>query len=188
MDRNNKKTNVITPNGLAAEEFFSLFVANQDVIYTYILKRAPVWNEADDLFQETAEVMWRKFNEFELGTDFVAWGVKIARYRILSFRKKQSQRGNKVQFNDKLLENIEDNSRFQNEYKDVRMQALQQCIGKLTDRDRHLIMMRYEHKTTTKMVAERVGVSVQRMYKILPKIQDTLLRCVRLTVATEEEL
>ena len=68
-------------------QFVKLLTACQSRIYAYILSRAPRSADADDILQETAGTMWKKFNEFKTGTDFLAWGLTIARYNVLNYRK-----------------------------------------------------------------------------------------------------
>ncbi len=61
-------------------EFLRLFVQHQQEIYAYILTLVPHIHDADDLFQEGTAVMWKKFDQFESGTNFAAWGVKVMRF------------------------------------------------------------------------------------------------------------
>jgi RNA polymerase sigma-70 factor, ECF subfamily len=171
-------------NQAAAGRFFQLIMANQCQIYGYILKLVPVWNDADDIFQETTKIMWKKFDNFVPGTDFVAWGVNIARYNILNFRKKQSQRGNRVVFNSDLIKTIEVKAKNADSKTDVRISALQKCIRKLSSHDRWLILLRYEQGMTTRKLADRIGVNIYSLYKTIPKIQDALLKCIRRALAT----
>ncbi len=44
--------------------------------------------QLDDVLQDTLAVMWKKFDNFKIGTDFVAWGKTIARYKIMNHLKK----------------------------------------------------------------------------------------------------
>jgi DNA-directed RNA polymerase specialized sigma24 family protein len=47
----------------------------------------PHVHDADDLFQNGVTVMRRKFDPFEPGANFAAWGVLIMRYEILVYRR-----------------------------------------------------------------------------------------------------
>ena len=67
-------------------EFLRLLMANQKRIYAFILATVPNRQDADDLFQETVLLMWSKFDDFQRGTSFVAWGITVAKYQILSVR------------------------------------------------------------------------------------------------------
>ncbi len=164
-------------------EFLRLLMANQKRVYAFILGMVPNHQDAADLFQQTVLVMWSKFESFTRGTSFVAWGITVAKYQILSARKQYSQRS--VQFSDAALELLQKESEYFVEQIDSRMQALRECIRKLNQRDYELIRMRYEEEITVKTIAERVGRSIQSVYKRIAHIHDALVRCIRKTIAME---
>jgi RNA polymerase sigma-70 factor (ECF subfamily) len=165
-------------------EFLRLLMANQKRIYAFILGMVPNHEDAEDLFQETVLVMWSKFDGFTRGTSFTAWGIAIAKYQILSVRKRFSRRN--LQFSQAALELLQKDSDYFIEQIDSRMQALRGCIRKLNQRDFELIRMRYEDEITVKTIAERLGRSVQSVYKRMAHIHDVLVQCVRRTISREE--
>ena len=165
-------------------EFLRLLMANQKRIYAFILGMVPNHEDAEDLFQQTVLVMWSKFDNFTRGTSFAAWAITVAKYQILSRRKQHSRRSS--QFSQAALELLQQESEQFIEQIDNRMQALRGCIRKLGQRDYELIQMRYENETSVKAIAERLGQSVQSIYKRLAFVHDALVRCIRRTIAKEE--
>ena len=165
-------------------EFLRLLMANQKRIYAFILGMVPNHEDAEDLFQETVLVMWSKFDGFTRGTSFTAWGIAIAKYQILGVRKRFSRRN--LQFSQAALELLQKDSDYFIEQIDSRMQALRGCIRKLNQRDFELIRMRYEDEIAVKTIAERLGRSVQSVYKRMAHIHDVLVQCVRRTISREE--
>ncbi len=165
-------------------EFLRLLMANQKRIYAFILGMVPNHEDADDLFQETVLVMWSKFDTFARGTSFTAWGMTVARYQILSARKRYSQRC--LLFSENALELLQKDSDHFVEKIDERVRALRNCVRKLNDKDYALIRMRYEREIKVKTIAEQLGHSVQSIYKRIARIHDMLLRCVRRTVGGGE--
>ena len=85
----NKAQNDQPADSAQTERFLRHFLSHQNRIYATILMLIPNNADAEDLFQETATVLWRKFGEFTEGTNFAAWAASIARYRVLNYRKKQ---------------------------------------------------------------------------------------------------
>ena len=166
------------------EKFLQLFIVHQKRIYTSILMWVPRTADADDLLQETAAVMWNKFEEFEEGTNFAAWAISIARYRVLSFRKKQRKK--EIQFSAEMLDIIASRVVPMLDTMEERLEALENCLTKLNGNDRDLIQMRYEQDTSVKEIAKRVNRPVQGLYKAMARIQNLLLECVRRTLATED--
>jgi RNA polymerase sigma-70 factor (ECF subfamily) len=165
-------------------EFLRLIMANQKPIYALILGMIPNRDDAEDIFQETVLVMWSKFESFERETNFTAWGMKIAKYKVLQARRRNVR--NNYRFSQDAFQSLQDKS--DNFVKNIerRMQALRKCVRKLSKRDYDLIQMRYERELTIKAIAKRLGRSVQSIYKRMARINDSLIRCVRRTLAAEE--
>ena len=173
-----------TPNMPNTEQFLKLLMANDKRIYAFILTLVPGRVDADDLMQETVTVMWRKFGNFEPGRDFVAWGIGIARYKVLEYRKKK--RKSQIRFNDNVHALLEADAKNMLCRLDERLDTLQQCLSKLSEKDRKLIGMRYEQDLTAKIISERVGQSIHRVYRNIVRIHDMLLRCVRSTLSAKD--
>lgn len=164
--------------------FLQLFMANQKSIYAFILALVRNCHDADDVMQETVTLMWDRFDEFEAGTNFGAWGTQIARFKILKHynrRQKQASR-----FGDELLDKIADCASNKLDHMDDRMSALQSCVNKLSERDRRLIRIRYEQNLTMKDIADHVDRPVGGIYKAMARIHDALHRCVRLNLLQYE--
>ena len=156
-------------------EFLRLLIVNQKRIYAFILGLVPNHQDAEDLFQQTVLVMWSKFDSFNKGTSFTAWGISV---------RKQYSRTEK-QFSQAALELLQDESDHFLEQIDSWMAALRRCVRQLNQRDYELIKMRYEDEITIKTIAARVGRSVQSVYKRIARIHDALLQCVRRILAME---
>jgi len=164
-------------------EFLRLLMKNQKRIYAFILSMVPNHEDAEDLFQETILVMWSKFESFERGTSFSTWGITVAKYKILSIRKKHSIRS--YLFSQTALEVLQKDSEHFVQHIDRRMQALRSCVRKLRQKDYELIQMRYHDEAAIKIIADRLGRSVQSVYKRIARIHDTLLQCIRRTISQE---
>jgi RNA polymerase sigma-70 factor (ECF subfamily) len=171
-------------NSNKVNDFLRLIMANQKTIYAFILGMIPNRDDAEDIFQETVLVMWSKFDSFEQGTSFTAWGIKIAKYKIFQAHR-QSVRRN-FQFSDAAFQSVQDKSIHFIQNIERRMQALRKCVRKLNKRDYELLQMRYENELAIKTIAERLDRSVQSIYKRMAHINDSLIRCIRRTVNMEE--
>jgi RNA polymerase sigma-70 factor (ECF subfamily) len=165
------------------DKFLQLLMGNDKRIYSFILSLVPNKSDADDLMQEATSLMWRKFSEFEPGSDFVAWGMKFAHNCILNFRKKKAR--SKLVFKGEIMELLEKESHSMVDKIDHRMSALQDCINKLPPKEARLIHMHYREGIQVKDLAPRVGFSIHQIYRALIRIHGILLRCIRRTVALE---
>ena len=163
--------------------FLRLYQANELRIYGFIRSLVPDWSEADDIMQETTAVLWSKFDQFTIGTDFVSWALRVARYEVLGYLKKKKTA--KLRFSSQTVEAIADKATEASGKTDVRRDALRNCISKLKEKDRKLLLLRYEIGATTRSVAKRIGRSVSTVYKALNDIHIQLLHCIRRTLALE---
>src|SRR5262245_4748818 len=84
--------------------FLRLFLQSQRRLYAYVLTLLPNRADADDVFQEVSLVMWDKFDDAHPPDDFVAWGCRIAYFKVLDFCKKR--RRGRVLFSQELLERL----------------------------------------------------------------------------------
>ncbi len=172
------------PESIRSQEFFKLFMVNHSRIYTYILMMLPHASDADDVLQETAVTMWTKFDEYRTGSDFASWAVTISYYKILQFRRKHFN--DHIQYSSRTLERISETAAQKVEQESVVQQYLKKCLSKLPDSDRKLIILRYNQDITTKALSQRIGRSVNGLYKALSRIHNVLLECMLRTKATEE--
>jgi RNA polymerase sigma-70 factor (ECF subfamily) len=126
---------------LAREErFLRLLLAHQRRIFAYVLALVPHWSDAEDVVQETSAVLWRKFDDFEPGTDFAAWALSVARYQVLNFRKKQRRGPGRL--SDQTVEALAERLLAVERQADARLTALENCLQKLSSKDRDLVQLR----------------------------------------------
>jgi RNA polymerase sigma-70 factor (ECF subfamily) len=157
--------------------FLLLFTRNQSRIYGYIVSLVGNLSDSDDLFQEAASVMWHNFDKYQEGTDFAAWGIRIARNKVIDYIRKSKQ--SRVFYSDETLELISDYRHRESQTRERRVKALEDCLLKLPAKDQDLLRMRYSQHTTTKSLAERFGRSVDGLYKTFSRIHFVLYRCIQ---------
>ena len=163
-------------------EFLKLFVRHQQEIYAYILTLVPHLHDADDLFQDGMTVMWQKFDQFQPGTNFAAWGIQIMRFQILDYRRNQA-RNRHILMENSLFEMLMDHMPAIQDEAAARIEALHKCMTLLDDRARRIIKMRYERNISVEKIASYLKLSRRHVYHILGQITSVLLRCMRRTLA-----
>ncbi|AQT69105.1 RNA polymerase sigma factor RpoE [Anaerohalosphaera lusitana] len=184
MDQQGQDNSVRDEKG---REFVSLLTAQQARIYSYILSMVPRLNDADDILQETTGLMWEKFDSFEHGTDFLAWGKKFAYYLVLDYYRKKKKR-NEFYYDHQLIAKLDRNfQRVSDSSKDYQT-YLKGCVKKLKGQDRKLLQLRYFENHTAKNLASRFGCSVQYVYRNISRIHQLLLACIQKQVAGKEQL
>src|ERR1700747_1650818 len=111
------------------KRLMALMTQHQRRIFAYIYTLVPDRYDAEDLLQETSVIICEKFNEFEDGTDFVAWACQIAYWRIRYSRQKYAR--SKVVFNQEIVDAVAQTACTMAEELDDRHVALANCLQKL---------------------------------------------------------
>jgi RNA polymerase sigma-70 factor (ECF subfamily) len=169
-------SNNINDNPKNAEDFIQLLMVNRKSIFVYIMALVHNHSDAEDLMQEVSTLMWRKFSDYQPGTDFVAWGITIAYYSILNYRK--NAKTSKMQFSPDTLEQLTLESPSVLKHVNTYLNTLGICIEKLKGSDQELIRRRYSLSESIKEIAGGIGYSVQAVYKNLNRIQRLLIECI----------
>jgi RNA polymerase sigma-70 factor, ECF subfamily len=165
------------PDPKRYDEFAGLVRLHTSQVLAYINALLLNWHDADDLFQETCLVLWQKFDEFRPGTNFLAWALRIADYKVLKFRTKQSRR---MAFTKNLRDALKvDFSRRGAEDATVSLMALSGCMGRLTQNDRQLATLCYGESMPVCQVADAMGRSPESVHRSLRRIRKWLLDCIR---------
>lgn len=164
-------------NRFREENFIRLLSANYIRIKSFIFCQLPNESDVEDVMQETSVTLWNKFEDYQSGTDFVAWAVTIAKYKVMEFRRRN--RHNPFLLDDDVLEllNGENPSNFDNT--EERTQALASCVKKLPRSDQEFIKLKYSDGFTLKKLAHRFGLSIATAYRNLARIHGLLIECVR---------
>jgi RNA polymerase sigma-70 factor, ECF subfamily len=163
------------PNS-GVEDFVRLLMANERRVFAYILTLLPNVADAEDVLQETSIVLWRKFPEYQPGTDFTSWAFCIA-HNMVRNRLAKNYRC-RVKFDEQLLVTVAADTEQMREELDLGHTFLAECINELSLGDRDLLNRRYQSGATIKSVAAAVGRSVEGMYKTMRRIHDALHACV----------
>jgi RNA polymerase sigma-70 factor (ECF subfamily) len=158
------------------KRLMALMTRHQRQIFGYIYTLVPHRHDAEDLLQETSLVICEKFDDFEEGTDFVAWACQIAYWRIRYSRQKFAR--SKVVFNQEILDVVAQTASTMATELDSRHEALESCLQKLRPRDRELLLVRYEPGNSVEEAARRSGRTLQTAYKALARLRKLLLDCV----------
>jgi RNA polymerase sigma-70 factor, ECF subfamily len=198
---------------LQNERFVRLFAQTRDALFAHVFALLPNWTDAEDVFQQISLVLWRKFGEFSVevkgGTDsvgpqrpqrgsgnsglsashlpadaFLAWARRVAYFEVCNFRRMAGR--DRLQFNDQLLEHLADERGNHAEPLGKKREFLIDCVAKLTDDQRELLLRAYDDVVTIQQLAANIHRAPQTIYNRLGQIRRTLFRCVEESMRREE--
>jgi RNA polymerase sigma-70 factor (ECF subfamily) len=168
-----------------SDEFVQLFTKWQRRLFLFILAQAPNPVEAEEILQETNLVIWRKSHTYREGTNFYAWGCRIAVLEVLKFRDRRRRQA--IILSDAFVEAIAREAEDNVESLEERRHALLACLARLAPSDRDLIRRRYAPGETGKTVARQLGRPANSVYQSLSRIRRTLLECIKRRLAAEAQ-
>ena len=158
----------------------------QGDLFGYIMSLCGNYNEAKDILQESNLVIIRKIQSFEEGTSFRAWCFTIARFQVMAHRKKKSRE--KLVFSDNTFNDIaaawQDLSKIEKEKK---FSKLEECIGKLPEKQQSIIRNKYFKGLSLKEIAEQINSNENSISQALFRARKNLIECVSRLVRREEE-
>lgn len=163
-----------------------LLQLHQQRILGYIYALLHNLADAEDVYQQTSLILWRKFDAFDPESDFYRWACKVAHFEVLNFLR--AKKCSHVHFSESFLEELaaielpSDDTALRQ-----RHEALTNCIERLPERDRRLIDLCYGGEQTFKQVAEQLGRSVQGVYNSLGRVRGILFDCIHRILAAEGE-
>jgi RNA polymerase sigma-70 factor (ECF subfamily) len=162
--------------GHETERFVRLFAAGQSEVLRYILALVPDIDDAQEVLQETAVDLWKKFDQYDLDCPFVPWACRFAYFQILKFRDRQARRGRFLSLEaiDQLAaERLEESDALED-----RRHALAVCLKLLSESDRLLVEQRYSRRMPVAQLAEVTGRNLAALYKALERVRRRLVECV----------
>ena len=160
-----------------------LLTEHDRTLSVYVTGLVQSLQDAQDILQEGKIVMWRHFDKFTPGTNFVAWGRKILLHQILAYRRKMKHRRH-AQLNEDILVMLdaEMDSAMREKKWLKREQALRNCLGKLKGDQREVIDLRYRDEASIEKIARRTGRTESAVYQLLYRVRNLLQDCVELTL------
>lgn len=158
------------------EEFVRLLGQTQRYRFAYMMSLTNNREVTEELLQETNLVLWREFENFELGTNFTAWSCRVAFNQLRAWRKKQQR--SRLKFSDEFLEAVAGELEAASDRSDERVHCLQGCVALLPEHHRQLIQYRYTAGESIETIAERTGKSLDSVYRMLSRIREKLRDCV----------
>jgi RNA polymerase sigma-70 factor (ECF subfamily) len=163
-------------------EFARLLSENQSRLYGYIHSLVPDLNHADDLFQQTALVLWDKFDAYDRERSFFSWACGVARFEAANYSRRLA-RQRKFFGHDLNLLLIAAHEELSESESSDRREALTRCVGKLRDDDRVLLTECYTDPAGIPGVAARRNRSPHSVYNSLRRIRVQLFQCITRTLA-----
>ncbi|MEM6330308.1 MAG: sigma-70 family RNA polymerase sigma factor [Planctomycetota bacterium] len=170
--------------------FIKLIVAGERKIFGYLVSLLPSVQDAEDIMQDTSVVMWDKFDEFLATQDgepaverFVAWGNKIAFYKVLNSRR--HRRWSTRLLSNELMQLVADEWSEQEASGQLeeRRAVLSKCINELPHDRRQVLHDYYWQGAAVDKIAATQERTTGSIYKVLQRSRAALHKCIERKLA-----
>jgi RNA polymerase sigma-70 factor (ECF subfamily) len=165
------------------QEFLRHFLSSESSLRGYILTHVRDFEVAEDLLQQSALVLWQKFDQYDPGRPFLAWALGVARLEILNAARRRPARSLVESDLDGLI--VGEYLRLESELP-LRRQLLRLCLKHLPASMTEAVRLRYEEGSTLDQIAARLGKSLAAIKVTLHRARISLQDCVRMKASTPE--
>ncbi len=163
-------------------DFLKLLLQHQNDVKAFISSLVRDRYVCDDIFQDVALILWRKFDQFDRSRSFGAWARGIASKKIMQYFDKN--RKTPLPLSPEVIEAVVI-AFDQEEAQDItdEQEALRTCLEMLPEKSRSLLKMRYENAMQLNEIADVIAKSLNAVHKTLTRIRDSLRKCIEKKIA-----
>ncbi len=87
------------------DQFLRLYVEQEESLRGFVRSLVPTLDDARDVMQETAALLWRKFDDLDSPENFRRWAFGVARMEALTFRRDRAR--DRHVFSEDLIRKLE---------------------------------------------------------------------------------
>lgn len=168
----------------ADQQFFlRVFLADEREILRYVVALVPNLADAQEIVQQTAVVLWEKFDEYDRERPFAPWACRFALNVARQWMARRQQW--KTLLEGRLAEELTRRREQLRAEFDTRLAHLDQCLQKLPEEHRVLVDGYYFQQLDVNALARQTQRNVEAVYKTLQRIRRQLRDCIERSLREE---
>jgi RNA polymerase sigma-70 factor, ECF subfamily len=158
------------------EQFTRLWTQAQSTVACFVHTSIRDRGQAEDLLQEIAMTLLRKFAEYDPSKAFLPWAMGVAKFAILGSRRDSAR--SRLVFDEALLERI--SATFLEIAPALREEEafLDLCLTKLAPMARRMVRLRYYDLLDSREIARVLGKGEVAIRVGLLRIREQLRKCI----------
>lgn len=160
--------------------FVQLLTGLQSRLYAYLCTLLVRAEDARDVLQETNVVLWKKSADYDPTRPFEPWAFRFAHWQALAWRKRQSR--DRLVFDDTTFESLAGEVPQVGTAEDE-LRALEDCLGKLPEKQRQLIKRRYSGGESVNAIADAESKPANAVAALLYRTRKLLADCIDTSLA-----
>ncbi|HSI32056.1 MAG: sigma-70 family RNA polymerase sigma factor [Phycisphaerae bacterium] len=166
------------------ESLARLWSQAEGTIQAFVFSAIRDFGQAEDVVQEVALSVAKRFPEYDPSRPFVGWALWLAKSKIVDHYRKQGRE--RRAFSDLVLDRITEVMVRRQPAQPARQTALEHCIEKLPEKSRRLLDLRYAESGSAESIARATGSTAGSVRVMLHRVREALADCIRSQLATWE--
>ncbi len=166
------------------DQFIERYVECQSGLYRFIATLVPNRADAEELFQEASLTAWKIRDRFDPMREMSPWLCGIARNLVAAHYRKQ--KAGALTLDPDIVERLGQQQMDEEMVLRERARALNQCLEKLSDRQRDLVRQYYHSDQTIQSFSQAQGLSAEAVYKMMQRVRMALFQCINQTLKRGE--
>ncbi len=158
------------------QDFLRVFLANEREILRYVVALVPNLADAQEIVQQTAVVLWEKFDQYDAERPFAPWACRFALNVTRQWMARQQRW--KALLDSGLAEELASRREQLRPEFDARLVHLDRCLQKLPEEQRSLVDGYYFRQLDVATVSDQAERTVDAVYKALQRIRRQLRECI----------
>jgi RNA polymerase sigma-70 factor (ECF subfamily) len=154
-------------------------------IYGYITALLSDVYAAEDVFQETCQIIVDKWHTYNPSYPFRPWAFGIARNRVRKYLRGR-KRSRTVITDPEVLGLVAASEAWDEDDREEK-KALRECLTKLTDKIRSMLHMRYFENCDLSTIARRLSWNPRSISVAMTRARMKLMECIETTMSRLEE-
>lgn len=158
------------------EQFTQLWTQAQSTVACFVHTSIRDRGHAEDLLQEIAMTLLRKFTSYDTSKPFLPWAMGFAKFAILGSKRDFAR--SRLVFDEALLERISNTFLEVAPAKREEEYFLDVCLTKLAPKARQMIRLRYYDSLDSAEIARVLGTTEISIRVGLLRIREQLRKCI----------
>jgi RNA polymerase sigma-70 factor (ECF subfamily) len=160
------------------EQVQRLFLENIGLIRGFVFALVRDRDRTKDIFQDVFMIATRKADQFQLGSNFLAWVRAIVRFRVLEEQRQFAKRaGSHLELDSDLMEALAETSLEIDDSYEARRRALAYCLEKVASRSREILHLRFLDGFSPTEIARKLSWSVNAVRVALSRVRRAVFKC-----------
>jgi RNA polymerase sigma-70 factor, ECF subfamily len=169
------------------EQFLREFMAHAMVLRSFVRSLVPTVQDADEIMQDVAIVLWKRYGECPDGVEFRRWAFGVAKFKVLSWRRDRQRERRRPVIDEHIVELLAADAESDSHIERLAAQrdALHDCLERLSPEKRDFISQAYTAGASIEELARAVGQTAMTFYKRLHRLRMALVTCTRAALQRE---